>query len=103
MRSFDTDGTDVSGVFDTDRNCHIYIKKYQIPISSHEPSGTLGELIVCEKEISICTEVISYNAVNVNNHDYFFNTIVVKSLFRQKNVQCRGNAFVFIAVHILQI
>ena len=32
MRSFDTDGTDVSGDFDTDRNRHIYIKKYQIPI-----------------------------------------------------------------------
>ena len=83
MRSFDTDGTDVSGVFDTDRNGHIYIKKYLIPFffiifSSHQSSGTLGELM-CEKEINIFTEVMSYNAVNVNNHDYLFNTIGVNN------------------------
>ena len=55
------------------------ISNTNLIFSSHQSSGTLGELIVCEKEINICTEVMSYNAVNVNNHDYLFNTIGVNN------------------------
>ena len=53
MRSFDTDGTDVSGVFDMDRNGSYLYKEMSnanIFFNSHEP--------LCEKEISICTIII---------------------------------------------